>query len=134
MDTTVVGSASSAEGDEAGAAPPATNDRHFEAGAPDLMRIVGQLHLSRRQQAGVNEAIERADAGAAALIKRERDVREMIAATTPQDPLYAKLIIEQGDEDARWSENRETLRRNVADLLTPAQRTRFEELEGAAGR
>jgi hypothetical protein len=129
IDTTVVGSTVPAETSASTEAATFDNDHHFQPGAPDLVRVTRQLHLSTRQQAQLNDAIERADAGAAALIKRENDVRQMIAATTPEDPLYAKLLADQSTGAARWTENRESLRREVVDLLTPAQRTRFEELQ-----
>ncbi len=107
------------------------NDHQFEAGAPDLLKLANKLHLSAQQKAQLNDAIERADAGAAVLIKREHDVGEMIAATTPQDPLYAKLIAEQATESSRWTENRDGLRRDVLALLSPAQRERFEALQAS---
>ena len=72
-----------------------------------------------------------ADAGAAAPIQREHDLREMIAATTPQDPLYAQLIKDQTGAASRWADNRDGLQRDVLAILTPAQRIRFERLQGA---
>ncbi|MGA2187353.1 MAG: Spy/CpxP family protein refolding chaperone [Steroidobacteraceae bacterium] len=133
IDTTVVGDAE--RDTTSGTAEAATldNDHQFQAGAPELVKLTQQLNLSRRQKAQLNDAIERADAGAAVLIKREHDVRDMLAATTPQDPLYTKLLADQSDGAARWAENRESLRREVIDLLTPAQRARFEELQTAQG-
>jgi hypothetical protein len=131
IDTTVVGSASPADSSVSATAATLDTDHHFEPGAPDLVRITNQLHLSKQQQAQLNDAIERADAGAAVLIKRESDIREMLAATTPQDPVYAKLIGDQSTGAARWTENRESLRREVVNLLTPAQRTRFEQLQAS---
>jgi Spy/CpxP family protein refolding chaperone len=134
IDTTVVGDTTP---DNSGAPADAViqdNDHDFKAGAPDLVRVTQQLNLSPQQKAQLNDAIERADAGAAVLIKRERDVRDMIAATTPQDPLYAKLIADQAAAADRWTENREGLRREVANLLTPAQRARFDALQDPATR
>jgi poly-gamma-glutamate capsule biosynthesis protein CapA/YwtB (metallophosphatase superfamily) len=129
VDTTVVGSNSGAT-DSNGHLQAATleNPHHFQAGAPDIVKAVDQLHLSQAQKVQVNDAIERADAGAAVLIHRENDVKEMIAATTPQDPMYAKLISEQAAEPGLWTENREALHRDVLAALSPAQRARFEEL------
>lgn len=128
VDTTLVDS--TAPNDRAAAPLPniVDNDHQFEAGAPDIVKVTQRLHLSKQQQARLNDAIERADAGAAALINREHDVRQMIAATTPEDPMYAKLVADQTEDMSRWSENREGLRREVMDLLTPVQRKRFEEL------
>jgi Spy/CpxP family protein refolding chaperone len=128
VDTTVVGSNAAADPAAAPAAAIVDNDHHFEAGAPDIVKVTQRLHLSRQQQTQLQDAIERADAGAAALLNREHDVREMIAATTPDDPLYAKLVSDQADDLSKWKENREGLRRDVMDLLTPMQRKRFEEL------
>jgi LTXXQ motif family protein len=131
IDTTVVDGAVSDNSSVSADAANLDNDHHFVAGAPELVRLTQQLHLSPHQRAQLNDAIERADAGAAVLIKRELDVRSMLAATTPQDPLYAKLIDDQSTGAARWTDNRESLRRDVVDLLTPAQRTRFEELQAS---
>ena len=131
IDTTVVGSNTSADGPATSEAAPLDNDHDFRAGAPELLKIMDKLHLSAKQKAQLNDVIERSDAGAAALIKREHDVKEMIAATTPQNPQYADLIKEQGAESDRWTENREAFRREVLALLTPAQQTRFEELQAA---
>ena len=133
VDTTVVGDA----GADNSGAPPASggleNYHHFEAGAPDIVSAIRPLHLSAKQDTQVKNAIQRADAGAAVLIKREHDLEEMIAATTPQDPLYAKLINDQSAGISLWTENRNALRREVANLLTPAQRARFEEQQAAHG-
>jgi Spy/CpxP family protein refolding chaperone len=131
VDATVVGSSSPADSGVPAESATLDSDHHFEAGAPDLVKITRKLNLSSQQQAQVDDAIERADAGAAVLIKRERAVKEMIAATTPQDPLYAKLITEQSTAPSRWSENRDGLRRDVIAILTPDQRTRFQELEAS---
>jgi Spy/CpxP family protein refolding chaperone len=128
VDTTVVDSAAPAERTDTPAPAIGDNDHQFEAGAPDIVKVTQRLHLSKQQQTQLNDAIERADAGAAVLIKREHDVREMISATTPDDPLYAKLVSNQAEDMSRWNENREGLRRDVLDLLTPAQRKRFEAL------
>ena len=129
VDTTVVGSDASVNSSPQ--SPSATDDHHFEPGAPDLLKLTRQLHLSAQQQSQLNDAVERADAGAATLIKREHDLAEMIAATTPQDPLYGKLVAEQAASEGRWTENREGLRRDVIALLSPAQRARFEDLQGS---
>jgi Spy/CpxP family protein refolding chaperone len=129
VDTTVLGSAKAGDPDASADAASLGSDHHFEAGAPDLVSITDRLDLSARQKAQMQAAIERADAGAAVLIKRERDVKEMLAATTPEDPLYAQLTAEQSASGAKWTENREALRREVLDILTPAQRARFEQLQ-----
>jgi Spy/CpxP family protein refolding chaperone len=127
VDTTVVGSAKAGDSDAPADSASLGDDHHFEAGAPELVSITDRLGLSARQKAQIQEAIERADAGAAALIKRERDVKEMLAATTQEDPLYAQLVAEQSAGGAKWAENRESLRREVLDVLTPSQRARFEQ-------
>jgi hypothetical protein len=131
VDTTVVGSGAPVDSSAPSEAPTLDNDHNFVAGAPDLMRVTAKLNLSPQQQAQLNDAVERADAGAAVLIKWEHDIKEMIAATTPQDPLYAKLIAEQSTGASRWTENRDGLRRDVVALLTPTQRARFEELQAS---
>jgi hypothetical protein len=132
VDTTVIGDTTPDNaGDTAVAAIISDNDHHFEAGEPDLVRITQALNLSALQKAQLHDAIERADAGAAALIQREHDLREMIAATTPQDPLYAQLIKDQTGAASRWADNRDGLQRDVLAILTPAQRIRFERLQGA---
>jgi hypothetical protein len=132
-DTTVVGSNVDAKDDASTVAAAASldNDHHFEAGAPDIVRIADKLALSQQQKVQLNHAIERADAGAADLIKREHDVKAMLAAATPGDPLYAKLLDDQNEAPTKWAENRDALRRDVANLLTPAQRSRFEQLQSA---
>jgi Spy/CpxP family protein refolding chaperone len=128
VDTKVVGESGESEAAADGTSG-LDNNHHFEAGAPEIVSATKQLHLSAQQQSRLNQVIEQADAGAAALIKREHDVRDMIAATTPEDPLYAKLIAEQSLAADRWTENRDKLRRGVLDVLTPAQRARFEQLQ-----
>lgn len=132
-DTTVVGSnvAAGADSSTTAAAASLSNDHQFQAGAPDIVRIANKLSLSRQQKVKLNDAIERADAGAADLIKREHDVTTMIAAATPGDPLYAKLLDDQTEAVTKWTENRKVLRREVAAILTPAQRTRFQEMQSA---
>ncbi len=134
IDTTVVGDTTPDNSNPPADAVIQDNNHDFKAGEPELVRLTQQLNLSPQQKAQLNDAIERADAGAAALIKRERDVRDMLAATTPQDPLYAKLIADQSTAADRWTENREGLRREVANLLTPAQRARFDALQDAVTR
>lgn len=131
VDTTVVGSGAS--GQSAGpAAPTLDNNYDFVAGAPDLLRVTNRLHLSPKQRSQLHEVIEQSDAGAAVLIERDHDVRQMIAATTPADPQYAKLIADESANSARWSENRANLQRDVLAILTPAQQKRFEELQSSA--
>lgn len=131
IDSTIVGSNKPAD---AVAQPDTTisdNNHEFQAGAPEIRKVTDQLHLSARQKSQIHDAIERADAGAGALINREHDVKEMIAKTTPEDPMYAKLVREQAGEGDRWNENRDGLRRDVLAILTPAQRTRFEQLQAS---
>ncbi len=128
VDTTVVGS--SVTGQPGEAPPPSLENNHgFVAGEPDLVSIGRRLKLSPKQQAQLHEIIENSDAGAGVLIEREHDVQQMIASTTPQDPMYAKLIDDQAAGAAQWTQNRESLRRAVLDILTPAQQKRFEELQ-----
>ena len=125
IDTTVVGDAVP-EGEKS-----TTNGlesaHDFHPGAPELMSAAKRLNLSSQQVSQIKEAIERADAGAAVLIKHEQDVKQMVAATTPQDPLYATLISDQAAGASRWSENREGLRQQVMSILTSQQRAKFEE-------
>jgi Spy/CpxP family protein refolding chaperone len=130
-DTTVVGSnvATDADSSTTAAAASLDNDHHFQAGAPDIVRIADKLNLSHQQKVELNDAIERADAGAAVLIRREHDVKQMLAAATPGDPLYAKLKEDEAEALTKWSENRDGLRRDVVNLLTPAQRSRFQLLQ-----
>ncbi len=134
VDTTVVGDARQ-DGDAhniAQDAPTGTNldnDHHFVPGAPDIVKVTRQLNLSPAQTAKIHDVIENADAGAAVLIKHEQDEKQMIAATTPADPMYAKLIAHQANDATLWTENRDSLKRDVLNVLTPAQRNRFEELQ-----
>jgi Spy/CpxP family protein refolding chaperone len=131
IDATVVGSAKPADTVTSTDMTIADNNHGFQAGAPEIRRVTDQLHLSAQQKSQIHDAIERADAGAGALINREHDVKEMIASTTPEDPLYAKLVKEQAGQGDRWNENRDGLRRDVLAILTPAQRARFEQLEAS---
>ena len=130
VDSTVVGDSVA---DRTGAASASTgmddNDHRFEAGAPGILAVTNKLHLSGKQTAQVRAAIEKSDAGAAILIKRDHDVYEMISATTPQDPLYPKLINEQSTNASLFTDNRAALRRDVLAVLTPAQQTRYAQLE-----
>lgn len=131
IDTTVVGSNTAPGSSERSEAASLQNQHQFQAGAPEIVKVIDKLHLSQRQKVQVNDVIERADAGAAVLINREHDVKDMLAATTPQDPMYDKLVAEQSQEEARWNGNRDSLRRDVMAVLTPAQRARFEELQAS---
>jgi len=131
IDATVVGSNKPADSVAAPDTTISDNDHEFQAGAPDIRKVTDQLHLSAQQKSQVHDAIERADAGAGALINREHDVKEMIAATTPEDPMYSKLVKEQAGQNDRWNENRDGLRRDVVAILTPAQRARFEQLQAS---
>lgn len=126
VDSTVVGDARSDSADGA-VGVSGDNDHHFTAGAPEIVAATQKLHLSKSQQSQLSDVIQRADAGAAVLIRRENAVRDMLAATTPQDPMYSKLLEEQASAPTRWKENRDSLRRDVMNLLTPAQRARFEQ-------
>jgi Spy/CpxP family protein refolding chaperone len=127
VDTTVVGDAV-AEGSSAPSGG-LDNDHDFHPGAPELVSATKRLNLSPHQEAQVKDAIERADAGAAVLIKHEHDVRQMLAATTPQDPLYATLISDQSANSTRWSRNREGLRQEIISILTTQQRISFQEMQ-----
>jgi Spy/CpxP family protein refolding chaperone len=128
VDTTVVGS--SVMGQSGDAPRPSLDNNHgFVAGEPDLLSVTKRLKLSPKQQAQLRSIIESSDAGAGVLIEREHDVQQMIAAATPEDPMYAKLINDQAAGAAQWTQNRESLRRAVLDILTPAQQKRFEELQ-----
>jgi Spy/CpxP family protein refolding chaperone len=131
IDSTVVGSNKPADSTAGPDTTIADNDHDFKAGAPDILKITDQLHLSAQQKAQVHDAIERADAGAGALINREHDVKQMIAATSPADPMYSTLLKEQAGQNDRWNENRDGLRREVLAILTPAQRTQFEQLQAS---
>jgi Spy/CpxP family protein refolding chaperone len=104
------------------------NDHHFEAGAPHLTEMATFLDLSAHQKAQLHDIIERGDAGAAVLIKRENDVKEMLGKTPQQDPRYAKLLAEQANAPARWQAARETVHQEVRDILTPAQQAKYEQL------
>ena len=128
VDTTVIDSSVSDKPGES--VPPDLDNNHgFVAGEPELVSVTQRLTLSPKQRAQLRDVIENADAGAGVLIEREHDVRQMIAATTPEDPMYAKLIKDQSAGAAQWTQNRENLRRAVLDILTPAQQKRFEELQ-----
>lgn len=131
IDATIVGSNKTVNTVTSSDTTIADNNHEFQAGAPDIRKVTDQLHLSAQQKSQIHDAIERADAGAGALINREHDVKEMIAATTPEDPMYAKLVKEQAGEGDRWNENRDALRRDVLAILTPAQRARFEQLQAS---
>ena len=131
IDATVVGSNKLADTVTSSDTTIADNNHEFQAGAPDIRKVTDQLHLSAQQKSQVHDAIERADAGAAVLINREHDVKEMIAATTPEDPMYSKLVKEQAGQGDRWNENRDGLRRDILAILTPAQRARFEQLQAS---
>jgi Spy/CpxP family protein refolding chaperone len=128
VETTVVGDAR----DESSADPSngagLDNDHHFEAGAPHLNEMAKYLNLSVQQKAQLNDIVERADAGAAVLIKREHDVKEMLEKTPAQDPLYAQLRAEQTAAPGRWQANRENFHREIRAILTPAQQARFEQM------
>jgi len=129
VDTTVVGSSVAGNPDAVAHPPTLDNTHNFVAGGPELIKITKRLNLSPKQEAQLRAVIEKSDAGAGILIGRENDIKQMIAATTPADPMYAKLIADQSAGDARWTENRQNLQRDVEDILTPKQRTRFEELQ-----
>jgi hypothetical protein len=45
--------------------------------------------------------------------------------------MYSTLLKEQAGQNDRWNENRDGLRREVLAILTPAQRTRFEQLQAS---
>jgi len=89
------------------------------------------LDLSTQQKTQLNDIIERADAGAAVLIKREHDVKEMLVKTPSQDPLYAQLRAEQSAAPGRWQANRDNLHQEIRAMLTPAQQAKYEQLKSA---
>jgi len=128
IDTTVVGSGKQGASGAAGS-PNLDNSHDFVAGAPELLKVLKRVNLSPKQQAKVHELIENSDASAADLINREHDVQQMIAATTPADPMYAKLITNQTEAAAQWTANRDKLQRDVLDILTPDQRKLFEKFQ-----
>jgi Spy/CpxP family protein refolding chaperone len=102
------------------------NDHHFEAGAPHLTEMAASLDLSAQQKAQLNDIIERGDAGAAVLIKREHNVKEMLEKTPVQDPRYAELRAEQADAPARWQSARDAVHQQIRAILTPAQQAKYE--------
>jgi Spy/CpxP family protein refolding chaperone len=128
VDTTVVGDARDDTSPEQNSSKGLDNDHNFEAGAPRLSELSTLLNLSSRQKVQLNDAIERADAGAAVLIKREQHVKEMLEKTTPVDPLYAQLQAEQARAPALWQEGRTNFHQEVRSILTPAQQARFDQL------
>jgi Spy/CpxP family protein refolding chaperone len=131
VDSTVVGDARSDSNGTSFASEGLDNDHHFEAGAPHLTEMAASLGLSAHQQAQLHDIIERGDAGAAALIKREQAVKEMLDKTPEQDPRYAKLREEQANAPARWQAARETVHQEVLAILTPAQQAKYEQMRSA---
>ena len=127
VDSTVVGDARDDNAPVPGPGVGLDNDHHFEAGAPHLAELATFLKLSARQKIQLNDIIERGDAGAAVLIKREHDVKEMLEKTTPQDPLYAKLRAEQDAAPAHWQAGRDTIQQEIRAILTPDQQAKFEQ-------
>lgn len=126
--STVVGDATSDAPDSPTNAASLANDHHFQAGAPDLVSVTKQLRLSPKQQLLLNDTIQKSDAGAAALIRRENAVTVMMSSTNPEDPMYPKLDAEHSLAPSLWKDNRDSLRRDVLNILTPSQRLRFEQL------
>jgi hypothetical protein len=129
VDTTVVGDANTEEAKAPDGDAALNNDHHFVAGAPELVAMTDALHLSARQKTQLNDIIENSDAAAVELIKRERNLSQMLAATTPQDPLYAQLQAEQATSAAKWQASRDVLQQNVMAILTPAQQSKLEQLQ-----
>ena len=127
VDSTIVGDAASDSDGAKNSNTSIDNNRHFQAGAPDMVSVTQSLHLTMQQKMQIHTVVENSDAGSAVFLKRENTVREMLAATTPDDPLYAKLKSEQALADARWADRRNELRQSVADLLTPTQRLQFQK-------
>jgi Spy/CpxP family protein refolding chaperone len=128
VETTVVGDAREDSSPDPSSGVGLDNDHHFEAGAPHIAEMAKFLDLSGQQKTQLNDIIERADAGAAVLIKREHDVKEMLGKTPPQDPLYAQLRAEQEAAPGRWQANRDNLHQEIRAMLTPAQQAKFEQL------
>jgi Spy/CpxP family protein refolding chaperone len=128
VDSTVVGDARADASPNPGSAVGLDNDHHFEAGAPHLTEMATQLGLSPQQKAQLTDVIERGDAGAAVLIKREHNVKDMLEKTKPEDPRYRELLNEQEGSQARWQTARDAVHREILAILTPAQRVKFEQL------
>jgi Spy/CpxP family protein refolding chaperone len=128
VETTVVGDAREDSPADSGNGDGLDNEHHFEAGAPHLTEMAKLLDLSAQQKTQLNDIIERADAGAAVLIKRERDVKEMLGKTPPQDPLYTQLRAEQAAAPGRWQANRDNLHQEIRAILTPIQQAKFEQM------
>jgi Spy/CpxP family protein refolding chaperone len=128
VDSTVVGDARADTSTNPGTAVGLDNDHHFEAGAPHLTEMATQLGLSVQQKAQLTDIIERGDAGAAVLIKREHNVKDMLEKTKPEDPRYRELVNEQDGAQARWQTARDAVHREILAILTPAQRVKFEQL------
>jgi Spy/CpxP family protein refolding chaperone len=131
VETTVVGDAREDNPADLNDGSGLDNDHHFEAGAPHLAEMAKFLDLSTQQKTQLNDIIERADAGAAVLIKREHDVKEMLVKTPSQDPLYAQLRAEQSAAPGRWQANRDNLHQEIRAMLTPAQQAKYEQLKSA---
>ena len=100
----------------------------FRDGLRSHQDLINRLNLSPRQTAQLKDLIENSDAGAAALIRRDNAVTDMISSTKPEDPMYQKLVDEHAAAPSRWKENRDQLRKAIVGILTPAQRTQFEKL------
>jgi Spy/CpxP family protein refolding chaperone len=129
VDSTVLGDARSDNAAAGSDVAGLDNDHHFEAGAPHLTEMAAFLELSAHQKAQLSDIIERGDAGAAVLIKREHAVKEMLEKTPTQDPRYAELRNEQSSAPARWQTARDAVHREIRDILTPAQQAKFEQLK-----
>jgi Spy/CpxP family protein refolding chaperone len=129
VDSTVVGDAREDNSVDHNNAGGLDNDHHFEAGAPQLAEMAKFLSLSAQQKTQLRDIFERADAGAAVLIKREHDVEEMLVKTPPQDPLFAQLRAEQAAAPGRWQANRENLHQEIRAILAPAQQAKYEQLK-----
>jgi Spy/CpxP family protein refolding chaperone len=128
VETTVVGDARDENSADSTNGAGLDNDYHFEAGAPHLNEMAKNLNLSVQQKTQLNDIVERADAGAAVLIKREHDVKEMLEKTPALDPRYAQLRAEQAAAPGRWQANRENFHQEIRAILTPAQQARFEQM------
>lgn len=126
VESTVVGDSAADDPNAATASASLDTPHQFRAGAPEIMAATKGLNLSPEQTTRVSEIIEKADAGAAALIRRENAVTDMLSSTDPNDPMYPKLVAEHSSAKALWKENREALRQDVLSVLTPPQRERFE--------
>ena len=128
VDSTVVGDAMEDNLAHPGNIAGLDKDHHFESGAPHLTALANRLNLSAHQKTEFDDIVERGDAAAAVFIKREHTVKEMLAATTPEDPMYAQLRAEQADAGTRWQVGRDAQQQQFRAILTPAQQAKLDQM------